>query len=126
MSTPATVKVYRTGAKKLAKKNKAGNSVEAISFPAERKRLNRAIALEREHHSVSNCVVLTTMPPEDGAGYLKCDKVLSVAAKAVITQMVQKGAYEDREDRREPPFMAPSVDPEEYSSVCLSSYSMDC
>lgn len=50
MSAPATVKIYRTGAKKVAKKNKAGNSVEAISFPAERRRLNRAAALECEHH----------------------------------------------------------------------------
>lgn len=119
MSAPPTVKVYRTGARKVAKKNKAGNSVEAISFPAECRRLKRANDLERERHSVLSCVVLTKTPSEDGEGYLQCDKVLSVAAKAVITKAVQEGAYKDREDRREPPFMAPSVDPEDYSPVCL-------
>lgn len=50
--------------------------------------------------------------------YLKCTKVLSDVAKGVIREAIQRGEYEDREGCCEPPYMAPSADPEDYSVVC--------
>lgn len=45
-------------------------------------------------------------------------KVLSEAAKAHISKNARK--FDDRVDEREPPFMAPSENPDDYSNVSLS------
>ena len=47
-------------------------------------------------------------------------KILSVAARAAITAALDSGIYGDRADRLEPPYMAPSADPDDYPSVCIS------
>ncbi|KAF9789147.1 hypothetical protein BJ322DRAFT_1102529 [Thelephora terrestris] len=94
------IRVYRSGARKVAKKNKAGQGFEGISLGAERRLLNKAVAIEF------------------GIGHLQCSKVLSHAAKALIRQDIQNGKYSGMEDRREPPSMAPSDNPDDYSVWC--------
>jgi hypothetical protein len=55
---------------------------------------------------------------EDGKEhYRKCKKILSPKARYIISKRLEAGEYADREDEREPPFMAPSVNPEDYSKV---------
>jgi hypothetical protein len=38
---------------------------------------------------------------------------------SVIDAALKSGVYADRGDRLEPPYMAPSTDPNLYSSVCI-------
>jgi hypothetical protein len=45
------------------------------------------------------------------------NKILSVAAKSIISKDIQKGTYSNRVNAGEPAFMAPSVDPNTYSLV---------
>jgi len=65
-------------------------------------------------------VLPATVPIDckDGKKHFKCDKILSANAIAIISQNMQRGRYEHREGVREPPFMAPSMDPDDYSLVC--------
>lgn len=53
----------------------------------------------------------------DGGAHFACVKVLSAKAITVILRAIEGGRYNDREDEREPPFMAPSADPNDYSLV---------
>lgn len=55
---------------------------------------------------------------KDGREHFKCERILSASAIAIISQNMQHGRYRRREDAREPPFMAPSMDPDDYSLVC--------
>jgi hypothetical protein len=43
--------------------------------------------------------------------------ILSQQAKAIITEALQSNKYADRDDKLEPPYMAPSPDPGDYSRV---------
>jgi hypothetical protein len=47
-----------------------------------------------------------------------CQKKLSVRAIELIRAATSSGAYVKRANRQEPPYMAPSEDPEDYSMVC--------
>jgi hypothetical protein len=59
---------------------------------------------------------------EDGENhYKKCKKILSPKAKYIISKRLEAGDYADRADEREPPFMAPSTNPEDYSKVCSNA-----
>ena len=53
----------------------------------------------------------------DGGAHFACTKVLSAKAITVILRAIERGRYDDHEDEREPPFMAPSADPDDYSLV---------
>ena len=44
--------------------------------------------------------------------------ILSVGAIAIISKAIKRGKYRDHEGEREPPLMAPSTDPDDYSLVC--------
>lgn len=46
-------------------------------------------------------------------------KILSDAARAVITAALDSGVYKNRKDNLEPTYMAPSADPDDYPSVCI-------
>jgi hypothetical protein len=46
-------------------------------------------------------------------------RILSKAARNLIDEAHRAGKYDDRMNRTEPPYMAPSSDPLVYSSVCL-------
>ena len=48
---------------------------------------------------------------------ISCRKILSDGAKALIKRQFRSGAYKDRANELEPPFMAPSTDPDDYSKV---------
>jgi hypothetical protein len=48
---------------------------------------------------------------------LRCEKVLTGAAKHLITKDFESGMHKGKEGRREPPFMAPSLNPDDYSIV---------
>jgi hypothetical protein len=50
---------------------------------------------------------------------MKCKKTLSEAAKQRIRTAHASGKYKHREGRLEPPYMAPSADPDDYSKVCV-------
>lgn len=54
-----------------------------------------------------------------GKDHLRCTKVLTDAAKFIISKELESGIYEEKIHRKEPPFMAPSQDPDDYSIVCL-------
>ena len=51
---------------------------------------------------------------------LGCRKILSNGAQRLIHEGVISGVYQNRKDKCEPPFMAPSIDPEDYSRVCAT------
>ena len=53
----------------------------------------------------------------DGKKHFTCEKILSAKVIAIISRNMQCGRYEHREDVREQPFMAPSMDPDDYSLV---------
>lgn len=44
-------------------------------------------------------------------------RILSNAAKSIISADIQSGRYKDRANATEPAFMTPSVDPSQYSLV---------
>ena len=46
-------------------------------------------------------------------------KILSDAARAVITAALDSGVYNDKKDNLEAPYMAPSADPDDYALVCI-------
>jgi hypothetical protein len=50
-------------------------------------------------------------------GHVTCTKILSTKAKSIISEEHIAGRYDDRKDSHEPPFMAPSEDPDDYSIV---------
>jgi hypothetical protein len=54
-----------------------------------------------------------------GKDHLDCTKVLTEKARELISSAIEAGKYRDREGILEPPFMAPSANPEEYSPVCI-------
>ena len=56
---------------------------------------------------------------------MKTDKILSQAAKDIISKATEAGRYSDimKKDPLEPPYMAPSLDPEAYPDVCIVSHS---
>ena len=54
----------------------------------------------------------------DGAKHFATKKILSEAAVQLIKREIKAGTYSDRAGEREPPFMAPSSDPEDYPRVC--------
>ena len=56
---------------------------------------------------------------------ITCEKVLSAKARSQIRKKRLSGAYADRGDETEPPYMAPSEDPDEYSRVRLEHCHID-
>lgn len=126
MSAPADVVVYRTGARKVGQKNKAGQGLEALSFAAEHQLMNRAMARECECPALFSWVRFNIILFKVGKECLECTKVLSPAAKAVIREETQKEKYATCRDNLEPPFMAPSDNLDDYSIVCLFLHSADC
>jgi hypothetical protein len=117
MSAEPSFQIHRSAARRVAEKHKAGQGVESLRFGAELKLHNGALIAERESSLVSCCLTANPASYKDGREYLRCEKVLSEAAKALIRRKAQAGAYEKREGSLEPPFMAPSDDAEEYSIV---------
>jgi hypothetical protein len=56
------------------------------------------------------------------AKWAECRKILTDVAKAVIRAEHEGGMYEGFENVVEPPYIAPSVDPEDYSKVGTSTF----
>lgn len=56
---------------------------------------------------------------------MKCTKILSAAAKAIIARAIAADQYQKMDNRYEPPFMAPSLEPALYSDVSVS-YPFHC
>ena len=54
------------------------------------------------------------------------ERVLTPAAKAVIKHAHSEGKYDDRNDAREPAYMAPSTEPEDYSLVSELLITLRC
>jgi hypothetical protein len=50
-------------------------------------------------------------------------KILSEGAKRLIREQHLAGAYKNRAERLEPPYMPPSEDPDDYSKVCALGHS---
>ena len=55
---------------------------------------------------------------------MKTDKILSQAAKDIISEATKAGRYDGIATKNplEPPYMAPSLNPEEYPDVCIVSH----
>ena len=47
----------------------------------------------------------------------ECHKLLTDKAKSIIQAAIEGGVYDSRTGEKEPPFMAPSTDPDAYSMV---------
>lgn len=62
------------------------------------------------------------MTMADGKDHFAAERILSSKAIRIINRELEAGAYADRKDEREPPFMAPSADPNDYSKVCSRVY----
>ena len=60
---------------------------------------------------------------KDGKKHFKCKKILLPKAISVISKCLEGGKYRNCEDEREPPFMAPSANLKDYSSVCRNMLS---
>lgn len=58
---------------------------------------------------------LTACPGTDRGG--ESVRLLTDAAKSIIRQAIEAGCYSDRAGALEPPFMAPSEDPDDYPMV---------
>ena len=52
---------------------------------------------------------------------ISCRKILTETAMQLIHNRHLAGKYKDRIEMLEPPYMSPSVDPEEYSKVYVST-----
>jgi len=59
--------------------------------------------------------MLTTHPVTYNGG--ESIRLLTDAARSIIKPAIERGEYSDRAGGLEPPFMAPSVDPNDYSLV---------
>jgi hypothetical protein len=64
------------------------------------------------------------MQHQVGPEHVKCEKVLTDAAKSIISRDLESGVHKEKKDRREPPFMAPSPNPDDYSIVCFPAFSL--
>lgn len=91
------IKVIRSRVKRFAKGHGLSQGYTAASLVAEQSRLDE----ERGN--------------QDGLR----KRFLSPMAISVILKSEKYGVYTDRVHATEPPFMAPSADPEQYSKVCL-------
>ena len=121
MENVQKLRVYRKKYKRFHRarvKGKAGQGLEVISFGDEHRVLNTRLVQECESPRPScELVVVLTWSKDGQKHYKKCKRILSPKAKSIISRRLEAGDYEDHKDKREPPFMAPSVDPEDYSKV---------
>ena len=94
---------------------RAGQSFQSVSFGEEHAVINRLWALKRRSDvdlsvGVAHRFLVTQSK-------LECWKILSEGARRLIHHNVLLDKYADRTDRCEPPFMAPSTNPDDYSRV---------
>ena len=72
---------------------------------------------ENVSYSFRDLSTLRIIHCEDGKDHFKATRILSEAAKMQITHELKTGVHNKGLDEREPPFMAPSPDPDDYSNV---------
>lgn len=89
------VRVFRSSVRYVADGHVLGQGYQSVSFAAEQSRMNKVWALSDA----------------------KCKRILSEKAISVITSRLNDGTFEDRMNASGPPYMAPSVDPMDYSRV---------
>lgn len=106
------VQVIRTAAKPVAKRRAMGQGFEAITVGREQKILQNKAGGQGETSRSSYQQFLEHSPDE-----VKPTKILTAAAKERIFRAIAAGEYDQLINNREPPYMAPSVDPDEYSEV---------
>ncbi|KAF9781086.1 hypothetical protein BJ322DRAFT_1023203 [Thelephora terrestris] len=94
------VKTFRAARRGAAKSHRGGQGYEPLDFDGEQRKVNKGWA-ER-----------SVRCRDEGT------KILSDGAKIAIRQSIQAGVFSDRESALEPPFMAPSTDPDLYSKWC--------
>ena len=121
MENVKKLRVYRGKYKKFKRarvKGRANQSLQTISFQEERRVLDEQLVKECESPCPSRRPAVALTCSKDGKKHFKCKKILSPKAISVISKRLEGGKYRNREDEREPPFMAPSANPKDYSSVC--------
>ena len=111
--------VFRSLAPQQAQTHQSGQAFHSLGFAAESKVVNKYWAAKCE----SSCVFFTS--PANKVQVLKseisCRKILTETAMQLIRNGHLAGRYKDRVKKLEPPYMSPSVDPEEYSKVYVST-----
>ena len=117
MENVRKVRKFRRRFKRSRVKSKAGQGVQTIGFHDEQRTLYRQLKEECESFcSLTQSVAILT-EGKDGNNHFRCKRILSAGAIAIISGDLDDGKYKDRDDEREPPFMAPSSDPDDYSLV---------
>jgi len=98
----------------------AGNQAfQSLGFDMERSIANARWATKRPSNpytvpGASTNILLILVSRKNAV----CQKKLSVRAIELIRAAASTPAYAKRADRQEPPYMAPSENPDDYSMVC--------
>jgi hypothetical protein len=121
MQNVGRARKFRKRFRRTVAKSRAGQGVQTISFHDERRTLYRRLRDECESFNPLPQSVTILTGDEDGEEHFLSTKILSDCAIAIIKEAHNVGKYEDRVDEREPPFMAPSPDPDDYSLVCTNT-----
>jgi hypothetical protein len=111
--------VFRSFAVQVAPTLRAGQAFQVLSFEGESKVVNKQWAEKCESHLT--IISIAAHKPQVLRDNIKSVKVLSDAAKQAIRTAHASGKYKGREARHEPPYMAPSDNPDHYSKVCVPS-----
>ena len=106
----------------VAETMRLGQSYRSIGFEAERAIVGRALAERSKYipdplQTISDCHVVL------GAN-IEHRRILTGEAQIAIANALLNGLHGGQLDACEPPYMAPSEDPESYSAVCNLSISM--
>ena len=90
------VRVFKSRAGTVATSHMAGQGFQSLSFAKEQAHVNKGWSKTSDAKQIC---------------------ILSPKAISEIASDVEKGVFKDREGATEPPFMAPSTDPSQYSKV---------
>ena len=100
-----------------------GQSLVTVGFSRKQKVVNRELAEKSEsspatdyHNPIHERSVLR--------GNVQCNKILTEEAKGVIRRHIQDHSPKASEEAKEPPYMLPSTDPDDYSYVGTISNSL--
>jgi hypothetical protein len=112
-------RAFRYSSRKASNSVFAGQGFKSQSFAGEQKMVNKEWDKTRRYYTLCSIQLSHRLQVKRTGD--NCQKVLSPRAVEEIVASLKAGTYDQRKDALEPPFMAPSPIPGEYSKVRFTS-----
>jgi hypothetical protein len=118
------IKAYRSNVRAGTKSHVAGQGFQQLSFNSEHKLVNKEW-VEKGMPSPIQSLCRSNVSKALRSKILT-NRVFPEATRALISNKLAARHFNCREDRFEPPHMAPSADPDDYSKVCVKDIRFYC